>query len=316
MYCALRRQREIRGALDFDTAEPRIKLNSKRKIKSIQIKQRLESHRLIEECMLLANVSVAEFIDRSKRPCLYRVHEQPNATKLEQLNNCLRAFSLKLTGDPCPTTLDFSQLLSTISDSPERVFLQKVILRSQQQARYTSDNIGHFGLGYADYTHFTSPIRRYPDLLVHRTLKSLMNQQDPQGCVYTGSEMDAFAEHCSTLERNAEKASRDAVDRLKCDFMKNKIGNTYQGTIVEVTNFGAFVELDKFLVHGLLHITALKNDYYHFDESTLKLEGKHSGIVYKIGDAIEVVLIRVDIEQRKIDFDLPEKTHSVDEKIN
>jgi ribonuclease R len=304
LHQLLLKQRSIRGALEFNTPEPIIIFDDKQKIKNIRIRERLTSHKIIEECMLLANVSVAKYISKIKANCLYRVHETPNLQKIEQLRSVLKLFSIELTGGTEPKTKDFSELLTAISDREDCNFLQKIILRTQQQARYIAENSGHFGLGYDNYTHFTSPIRRYPDLVVHRTLKYILDKQNDCGYHYTKTQVESISEHCSVMERNAEKASREAIDRLKCEFMRDKVGNSYRGTIVEVTNFGIFVEIDAFYIQGLVHITALKNDYYIFDDASLKLIGKNSGVVYQIGGEVIILVDNVNIDQRKIDFSL------------
>jgi ribonuclease R len=304
LFQCLLEQRKIRGSLDFDVPEPQVIFNDDGKIQSIVARTRQDSHRLIEECMLLANVAVARFIESKKSPCLFRVHDQPEEEKMQKCRQFMQFFSLSIPARSKPSTKDFSMLLEQIAQRPERNLLQRMVLRTQQQARYFPANNGHFGLGYDHYTHFTSPIRRYPDLIVHRTLKELLNKQDAAGHLYSEESIDTAAAHCSSMERNAEKATREAMDRLKCDFMVDKVGNQYPGTIVEVTNFGVFVELDGFYIQGLVHITALKNDYYHFDELTLTLAGKHSGQRYAIGDSVQVLVSRVDKDQRKIDFDL------------
>ena len=270
-------------------------------LKHIRVSPRNDAHRMIEECMLLAiKVAVARYINNSKLPCLYRVHDCPDSTKIERLNDFLKLFSLKMPSATEPTTKEFSALLHQIGQQTETNLLQRMVLRTQQQAVYHYENRGHFGLGYDDYLHFTSPIRRYPDLIVHRTLKHILNADSESGFAYTKSEMESASTQCSSMERNAEKATRDAMDRLKCDFMQDKVGNAYTGTIVEVTNFGVFVELDDLYVQGLVHITALKSDYYHFDESLLTLVGKRTGQRYRIGDQLMVLVAKVDMDQRKL----------------
>jgi ribonuclease R len=304
LHKILLQQRKIRGALEFDTVEPRIMFDRNKKIKSITVRHRLDTHKLIEECMLLANVSVAKHIGKTKLNCLYRVHDRPDGAKIEQLRSVIKLFSLELKGGAEPSTKDFSDLLAITSQREDRDFLQKLILRTQQQARYIAENSGHFGLAYDDYAHFTSPIRRYPDLIVHRTLKSIIDKNNNSGMAYPLSQIETIAERCSFMERNAEKATREAIDRLKCEFMRDKVGNSYNGTIVEVTNFGIFVEIDDFYIQGLVHITSLKNDYYHFDDASLKLIGKNSGVVYQIAGEVKILVANVDIDQRKIDFSL------------
>lgn len=303
VFRALLSQREQRGALDFDGRETRIVFTDKGKIERIVPVQRNDAHRLIEECMLIANVAVAKRLSATNQVSLYRVHQSPQALKIEQLREYLGLFGLQLRGGNKPSTADFSALLHDISKRTDRALLQKVILRVQQQAVYATLNEGHFGLGYEAYTHFTSPIRRYPDLIVHRLLKQAIKQD--QSMATFAEKADGIAEHCGETERRADLATREATDRLKCDFIKDKVGGVFSGTICEVTNFGIFVELDEYFVQGLVHVTALENDYYQFDESHYVLQGQYSGRSYRLLDRIDVVVARVDVDDRKIDFSLP-----------
>ncbi len=305
LYCALSQQRLKRGALDFDTTETRIVFNGQSKIEAIVPVTRNTAHKIIEECMLLANVAVSQYCENKKINAVYRVHESPDALKLKQLKDFIKLFGLRLGGGDKPSTADFSQLLEQVSQRDDAQLLQRVILRSQQQAVYSEDNSGHFGLGYEGYTHFTSPIRRYSDLVVHRALKHLISKAAVKDFVYSSQDIVAMADHCSMTEKRADYATREATDRLKCDFMKDKVGGQFTGTIVDVTSFGVFVELDEYYVQGLLHISSLAGDYYFHDELKHALIGKHSGTAYKLMDPITVLVSRVSIEDRKIDFDLP-----------
>lgn len=302
LYQKLSKQRTTRGAIEFDTIETRIEFDQKGKIKRILPVIRNEAHRMIEECMLLANVTASHFLQEKNIPTLYRVHEGPDEQKLHDLKQFLRAFGLRLTGGNKPTSMDYTNLLLRIKKRPDARLLQTVMLRSLRQAIYTPENAGHFGLSYEHYCHFTSPIRRYPDLIVHRGIRYVLQKQSSKKFYYEGQTLMSLGEHCSMTERRADRATRDAVDWLKCEYMLNKVGKTFDGRIVDVTGFGVFVELDKIYVEGLVHITALENDYYHYDHVHRLLRGKRSGRIYQLGDSIRVVVARVDLSSRKIDF--------------
>ena len=302
LYQKLSKQRTTRGAIEFDTIETRIEFDQKGKIKRILPVIRNEAHRMIEECMLLANVTASHFLQEKNIPTLYRVHEGPDEQKLHDLKQFLRAFGLRLTGGNKPTSMDYTNLLLRIKKRPDARLLQTVMLRSLRQAIYTPENAGHFGLSYEHYCHFTSPIRRYPDLIVHRGIQYVLQKQSSKKFYYEGQTLMSLGEHCSMTERRADRATRDAVDWLKCEYMLNKVGKTFDGRIVDVTGFGVFVELDKIYVEGLVHITALENDYYHYDHVHRLLRGKRSGRIYQLGDSIRVVVARVDLSSRKIDF--------------
>ena len=302
LYQKLFKQRITRGAIEFDTTETRIEFDQKGKIKRILPVTRNEAHRIIEECMLLANVSASHFLQIQDTPTLYRVHEGPDERKLRDLKQFLRGFGLRLTGGDKPTPMDYTKLLLRIEKRPDVRLLQTVMLRSLRQAVYTPENAGHFGLSYEHYCHFTSPIRRYPDLVVHRGIRHVLQKRSSKKFYYEEQTLASLGEHCSMTERRADRATRDAVDWLKCEYMLNKVGKTFDGRIVDVTGFGVFVELDRIYVEGLVHITALENDYYHYDPVHHLLRGKRSSKVYRLGDFIRVVVARVDLDGRKIDF--------------
>ncbi|ACJ18288.1 ribonuclease R [Coxiella burnetii] len=306
LYQNLLRQRINRGAIEFETTETRIQFDQKGKIKRIVPVVRNEAHRIIEECMLVANVSASHFLQEKNIPTLYRVHEGPDEQKLHDLKQFLRAFGLRLTGGDKPTPMDYAKLLLRIEKRPDAHLLQTVMLRSLRQAIYTPEDGGHFGLSYERYCHFTSPIRRYPDLLVHRGIRHALQKKSPKKFHYDNPKLGELGEHCSMTERRADRATREAVDWLKCEYMMNKIGQAYAGHIVDVTGFGVFVQLDQIYIEGLVHITALENDYYHFDPVHHLLRGKRSGRVYRLGDTIHVIVARVDLDDRKIDFVLEE----------
>lgn len=302
LYQKLSKQRITRGAIEFDTTETRIEFNQKGKIKRILPVTRNEAHRIIEECMLLANVTASHFLQTKNIPTLYRVHEGPDEQKLHDLKQFLRGFGLRLTGGDKPTPMDYNKLLLRIEKRPDARLLQMVMLRSLRQAIYTPENSGHFGLSYEHYCHFTSPIRRYPDLIVHRGIRYILQKKSSEKFYYEEQTLTSLGEHCSMTERRADRATRAAVDWLKCEYMLDKVGQTFDGCIVDVTGFGVFVELDNIYIEGLVHITALKNDYYHYDHVHHLLRGKRSGRVYRLGDSIRVVVARVDLDSRKIDF--------------
>jgi len=220
------------------------------------------------------------------------------------LRDFLKNFSLRLAGGKKPSAKDYSNLLKRVRKREDSHLLQTVLLRSLQQAVYSTENVGHFGLAYDAYTHFTSPIRRYPDLLVHRAIKNILADLPRKKFPYDSEEMEHFAEHCSMTERRADRATRDAIDWLKCEYMQDKVGEVFMGRIVEVTGFGIFVELNDIYVQGLVHITSLKNDYYHYDENMRLLRGKRSNQLYRLGDPIKVLVARVDLDDRVIDFEL------------
>ena len=266
--------------------------------------------------MIAANVCAARFLARNKLPTLFRVHEGPQAAKLTDLREFLGELGLSLGGGEKPGAADYAKLLAKVQMRPDAHLIQTVMLRSLSQARYSPDNIGHFGLAHEEYLHFTSPIRRYPDLLVHRAIRHQLrngaakkkagNGGRAGSFAYTQSDMVSLGEHCSVTERRADDATRDAVDWLKCEYMLDKVGEDYEGIVSSVTSFGIFVELKDIYVEGLVHITALHNDYYHFDPAGHRLRGERTGRVYRLGDQVRVKVVRVNLDDRKIDFELAE----------
>ncbi len=306
LYRVLARSRARRGAIDFDTVEMELRFDTYGKIETIRPATRNDAHRIIEECMLAANVCAADFLDGRKHPALYRVHEGPTPEKLEALRDFLASCALSLGGGDEPAPMDYAKLLAKIADRPDFALLQTVLLRSLRQAVYSPDNVGHFGLAYEAYTHFTSPIRRYPDLLVHRAIKASLSGERYR----PSSSWAELGIHCSMTERRADDASREVETWLKCYFMRDRIGETFTGTVSGVTHFGVFVTLDEVFVDGLVHITDLGNDYFRFEPSRHTLTGERSGAVFRLADRIEVTLARVDLEQSRIDFVLTdEETH-------
>lgn len=306
LYRVLHKARSKRGAIDFDTTETRILFDSQMKVERIVPLVRNDAHRLIEECMLLANVAAARYLLGKKIPALYRNHEGPPDDKLNDLRQFLAEMGLSLPGGDEPEASDYAELLKSVAERPDRHLIQTVLLRSLSQALYGADNNGHFGLSFPAYTHFTSPIRRYPDLIVHRSIKHLIKGGRPEESLYSHSRLQGLGEHCSCTERRADDATRQAVDWLKCEYMLDKLGEEFNGIISSVTSFGIFVELNDIYVDGLLHITALDNDYYHFDPVGHRLTGERSGQVYRLGDQIRVKVAAVNLDDRKIDFVLAE----------
>ncbi len=251
--------------------------------------------------MLAANVCAADFLQKNGQTTLYRIHESPVPEKIETLRNFLKEFGIPLGGRNKPSAKDYAQTLLKIQDRPDAQLLQTVMLRSLRQAIYSPDLTGHFGLAYDAYTHFTSPIRRYPDLLVHRAIKAVLN-----GEIYQPGDWNMLGQHCSMTERRADDATRDVEAWLKCFYMQDKIGECFDGVISSVTGFGLFVALDEVYVEGLVHISDLPSDYFHFDAIKHMLLGERSGKQFRLGDRVRVQVVRVDLETSKIDFVLIE----------
>jgi ribonuclease R len=304
-YKKMLAQRQQRGALDFDSVETRIVFGKDQKIKEIVPTQRNEAHRIIEECMLMANVATALFLKKNKVPTLYRVHEGPNPDKMENLQSFLKGLGLRLSGGDNPAPLDYLKLLQRVAKRPDFHLIQTVLLRSLMQATYSPEMEGHFGLAYDSYLHFTSPIRRYPDLLVHRAINyQLRKSKQSKPFIYDHASMTAMGEHCSVNERRADEATRDATNWLKCFYMQDKLGQTFDGVINSVTGFGIFVELQNIYVEGLVHITALRDDYYQFDAVHHFLIGKRTGTKYRLGDPLRVRVVRANLDERKLELEL------------
>ncbi|MCG6657688.1 ribonuclease R [Halomonas campisalis] len=320
LYRLLREAREARGAIDFETTETAILFNEERKIEKIVPRSRNDAHKIIEECMLAANVATARFLDKHDLPALYRIHEKPSPERLDKLRLFLNELGLSLGGGDNPSPEDYRDLAEVIKDRPDFDVIQTVMLRSMSRAVYSPHNEGHFGLAYPAYAHFTSPIRRYPDLLVHRAIRSVIRgprqtntvlraeggkvEPPSKWCPYTFEQMLELGEHCSMTERRADDATRDVEDWLKCEFMSDKLGEVYDGTIASVTQFGIFVRLDEVYVEGLVHVTSLPSDYYHYEAEKHRLKGERTGMSYRLGDGVTVQVARVDLDDRKIDFAL------------
>jgi len=310
VYQLLLKQREKRGAIEFESSETIMVFNENGKIERIEPSLRNEAHRLIEECMLAANVCASEFLKKHEHPALYRIHEGPTPEKLELLRTFMAEFGFGVGGGDSPQAKDYCKLLDRIKDRPDAQLLQTVLLRSMQQAVYSPDNVGHFGLAYEAYAHFTSPIRRYPDLLIHRAIKAVLN-----GDKYKAGDWNELGEHCSMTERRADDATRDVTNWLKCFYMQDRIGEEFDGTVAGVTSFGLFVALDGVYVEGLLHVTELGNDYFHYDKARHEMAGERTGVRYRLGDRLRVKLVRVDLETTKIDFTLVNKNKELESKL-
>lgn len=334
VFQALLQARHARGAIDFETTETYIVCNAAGKIEKILPRTRNDAHRLIEECMLAANVCAADLLQRHEHPGLYRVHAGPTKEKLNQLRTFLKQIGLSLGGGDTPSASDYAELMPKIKARPDALLIQTMLLRSMQQAVYSPENIGHFGLSYESYAHFTSPIRRYPDLLTHRAIKAILlgKRYDPKGMDTSGLNTqlspaarkmqaqdrangkkktesglaiwEALGVHCSANERRADEASRDVEAWLKCYFIRDKLGEEFTGTISGVANFGIFVQLDALYIEGLVHVTELGADYFQYDEARHELRGERTGIRYQLTDRVTVQVSRVDLDARKIDLGL------------
>ncbi|SNR71656.1 RNAse R [Methylobacillus rhizosphaerae] len=299
LYKTMLAAREKRGAIEFESNETLMVFNDNGKIERIDAVVRNEAHRLIEECMLAANVCAADFLGKNEHPALYRIHDGPTEEKLEALRTFMGEFGFGLGGGDTPHAKDYGRLLAQIKGRPDEQLLQTVLLRSMQQAVYSPDNIGHFGLAYEAYAHFTSPIRRYPDLLIHRAIKAVLN-----GEKYKAGDWQELGKHCSMTERRADDATRDVEAWLKCYYMQDKIGEEFDGTVAGVTSFGLFVALDGVYVEGLLHVTELGNDYFNYDKVRHEMLGERTGVRYRLGDRLRVKVNRVDLETSRVDFSL------------
>lgn len=304
LYRVLLKARSKRGTIDFDLPETKIVFGANRKIEKIVPLVRNDAHRLIEECMLCANICAARFLLKSDIPALYRNHEGPGPQKLKDLKRFLGEMGLNLGGGEEPSPTDYAKLLKTVEGRPDAHLIQTVLLRSLSQAVYSPDNKGHFGLAYEAYAHFTSPIRRYPDLVVHRAIRRVLQRQYKSG--ESDPHLEALGEHCSMTERRADDATREAVDWLKCEFMMDKVGEEFTGVISGVTSFGLFVELKDIYAEGLVHISTLPEDYYQFDPMRHELRGERSNRRFRLGDEVQIRVARVNLDEREVDFMLAE----------
>lgn len=304
VYQSLRKARERRGAIDFETNESALVFDEHGRIESIRPTERNDAHKLIEECMVTANVAAAQFLLKHKMPALYRDHETPDEEKVEGLRQFLNQLGLGLPGGDTPEPSDYSRLLEQVGDRPDKHLIQTVMLRSLKAADYRPENVGHFGLALEAYAHFTSPIRRYPDLVVHRAIGHILDGGNAGSYETSRDQMIVLGEHCSMTERRADEATRDATMTLKCEFMNDKIGEEFDGIISGVTSFGLFVQLTEVFVDGLIHISNLGDDYYHFDPIGHRLVGERAGKEFRLTDPLRVRVVRVDKDERQIDFEL------------
>jgi len=297
LYARLARARSKRGAIDFETVETAFVFDAQGRIANIVPVQRNDAHRVIEECMLAANVCASDFLQKNEHPALYRVHEGPTEEKLAGVRDFLKGFGLDLGGGDEPHAKDYAKLLDSVKHRPDVQLLQTVLLRSLRQAQYSPENVGHFGLAYEHYTHFTSPIRRYPDLLVHRAIKAVL-----EGGRYAPGNWHDLGTHCSETERRADEATREVEAWLKCYYMKDRVGEEFEGSISAVTGFGIFVALDGVYVEGLVHISELGGDYFQFDAARHELRGERTKKRYRLSDRVRVRIARVDLEMSRMDF--------------
>jgi len=307
LYNALSYAREQRGAIAFETEESRFIFNEDKKIAAIESVVRNDAHKMIEECMILANVATAKFVEKHAMPGLFRVHDKPSEDKYQNFIKYLAELGIEMPYREQPEPADYGIILDKVADRPDQELIQTMLLRSMKQAVYQSDNIGHFGLALASYSHFTSPIRRYPDLVIHRVIKAILEGQENSsvnvGCwSYSEEQVVQLGEHCSMTERRADDATRDVADWLKCEYMQDHIGDVFTGVIATVTNFGLFVRLTDLHIEGLVHITSLGRDFYHFDDVRMCLTGENTGNTYHVGDVLTVQVASVNLDEKKIDL--------------
>ncbi len=320
MYLVLKNERDHRGAIEFETVETKFIFNAQRKIESIEPVIRNDAHKLIEECMILANIASASLVEKAKEPALYRIHETPGEERLTGFRDFLGELGLNLAGGLEPSPTDYATLMKQIKNRPDSELIGTMLLRSMKQAVYNPDNCGHFGLALQRYAHFTSPIRRYPDLLLHRAIKYLIAKHEgrnrdrwtPTGGYHYGfDDMNFYGEQCSMTERRADDATREVSDWLKCEYMQDHVGEELEGVIANVTGFGFFVRLTELHIDGLVHISTLANDYYQFDPIGQRLIGESFGHIYRLGDAVKVKVLAVNLDERHIDFELVETSREL-----
>ncbi|HGM5492709.1 TPA: ribonuclease R [Serratia fonticola] len=317
LYKVLDQARAERGGIAFETEEAKFIFNAERRIERVEPTVRNDAHKLIEECMIMANVAAARFVEKHNEPALFRVHDRPSDDHISALRSVLSELGLTLGGGLKPQPKDYATLMDEVSERPDREMLQTMLLRSMKQAIYDPENRGHFGLALASYGHFTSPIRRYPDLALHRAIKYVLAKEQgeqkerwtPTGGWHSDlEEMLQLGMHCSMTERRADEATRNVADWLKCDFMQDHVGEVFSGVIASVTGFGFFVRLSDLFIDGLVHVSTLDNDYYRYDNIGQRLIGESSGMVYRLGDTVEIRVEAVHMDERKIDFALVSST--------
>ena len=303
VFRALFAARTRRGAIDLDSTETKVVFGVDRKIERIVPVTRNRAHRIIEECMIAANIEAARFVIKHERPAPHRVHAQPDVMKVQLLREYLAERGMVLGGGEKPRPKDYAKLLERARERPDYAMIQTVALRSLMQARYSAEPTGHFGLALEHYAHFTSPIRRYPDLLLHRSIKNVLHKRKTADLGYGAAEVEAHSAHCSTTERRADEATRDVLTWLKCEYMRHRLGESFTGVVNAVVPFGLFVELEGLYIEGLVHISSLKNDYYVHEGAMHRLRGERSGRVYGLGQKLRVKVVRVDLDERKIDLE-------------
>ncbi len=322
LYDVLRRQRRLRGTIDFEIQETRLLLDGQRKVYSILPLERTVAHRLVEECMLCANECAARLLNEIGCPTLYRVHQAPDPEKVDRLRSFLHEIGFELNGGSEPKPRDYSHVLREINNRKDRSVIEALMLRSMNRAVYQTNNIGHFGLSYGAYTHFTSPIRRFPDLIVHRIIRNSFKNECGTPFygeeikrlkvgnelvkvpLYSLAELDDIGYRVSYLERRADEATRDVINGLKCEYLLDKVGDQFFGIVTQVTRFGLFITLDDLCIEGLLHVSKLTSDYYEFDPILHRLMGEKRKHVFQLGQRLNVSISQIIIEQKKINFDL------------
>ena len=311
LYLTLDEKRAERGAIAFETVETQFIFNEQRKIDRIEPRHRNQAHKIIEECMILANVAAAKFVQKHKGEVLYRVHDAPSEQKLTNFKSFLAERGLTLSGGLQPEPADYQNLMLQIADRPDAELIQVMLLRSMRQAVYSPDNNGHFGLALEQYAHFTSPIRRYPDLILHRVIRHLLAKEKGDdkekwtrdgGYNYQLEELDVLAESCSEFERRADEATRDVSDWLKCEYMQDHVGDVFDGVIASVTHFGMFVRLNDLFIDGLVHVSTLASDYFQFDPERQRLIGESTKFIYQVGDPVTIRVASVNLDDRQIDL--------------
>jgi ribonuclease R len=307
LFGALKVARSGRGAIEFETLETKFVFNAQRKIDNIVPLIRNDAHKIIEECMIMANVCAAQYIEKHSAEALFRVHDKPDEDRLITFKNYLKEIGIEFTATDTPSPHDFTKVINKTSHRIDKELIQTMLLRSMKQAIYDGNNLGHFGLALEAYAHFTSPIRRYPDLIVHRVIKAIINKvngnkQCKGAKFYTEDEISQLGEQCSTAERRADDATRDVADWLKCEFMQDHVGDVFDGVVASVTNFGLFVRLNDYHIDGLVHITSLASDFYRYDEVKQCLMGESYGLTYRLGDPLKVKVAAVNLDERKIDL--------------
>jgi ribonuclease R len=304
LYLALRGAREKRGALDFDAPEIKVRLGAEGSVAALEVHARNDAHRLIEECMIAANIEAARFLRKHRVPTLYRVHGSPEERKVSELQRMLRALGVGVHFPAKIGTRELRQVSALIAGRPDAAFIESLLIRSLAQAVYQPTNIGHFGLGLAEYAHFTSPIRRHPDLLVHRGIRHALSGTSPSRFAYSAAAMEQLGAECSARERRADEAAREVLAFLKCDYMRAHVGDEFEGVITGVVEFGFFVQLANLQVDGLVHASELHGDRFDFEPGRCAWIGRRTHRVYRLGMRVAVRLKRVEMRERQLDFEL------------